>query len=685
MPNVVDKVNFRGTEIEFRDNTKAPISHASTDTGYGPATGTNYGHVKLSDSISDSSSNTSSSTAATPKAVYDSMISAENLDHASGTLSVGHGGLGISNPTSHGVLVGQGTATVSPVGATSTGAFYKDVTNADPKFATLPVSMGGTGVTRVSSGDVLVGNSSNGFSIKSESSLSVSYASTAGGLDASHISGIIGVGNGGTGRDTLTVHGVLVGNGTSGVNSIANGAGALFASSSGVDPEFGTLGVQYGGTGTDSIAANNVVIGNGSNTVSLVPPQSGALFATGTNTTPTFGTLSVAQGGTGRTSLTDGEILIGSGTGGITSVATLPISKGGTNITTNPQMVVNLSSTAAADVFTASPSPGVTGTLPVGNGGTGVDTFTSGYLLVGNGANGISTISASQLTVSSAAYASSAGTASTAASATQLQTARRLQVDLSSSNAPTFNGTDDVLNIGVSNTLGATNGGTGIDNFITSVAPLHISSPASTPDNNGALHLNATTFNQNDFDRVESIMYLQLDSITNTYKSVGGESVASCRYHQKLIDNFPITGAVGRLRTYWCMGFIWVEAFVSYNSSTLSSTYEGSIKTVYIDRRNGYISTDTQPSDSTYTSIQVQYKVTRESGGPFVPHAYILLEDDPNRVDYIPKVRTWSDRCIIFNTNFDTDRDHIPSGNDSQFSYDSSLTARYDPYTSHVE
>lgn len=50
---------------------------------------------------------------------------------------------------------------------------------------------------------------------------------------------------------------------------------------------------------------------------------------------------------------------------------TLAVNKGGTGITSNPSMLVNLSSTSAASVFAASPRPGITGTLAIGNGGTG--------------------------------------------------------------------------------------------------------------------------------------------------------------------------------------------------------------------------------------------------------------------------------------------------------------------------
>lgn len=63
---------------------------------------------------------------------------------------------------------------------------------------------------------------------------------------------------------------------------------------------------------------------------------------------------------------------------------TLPVAKGGTNITSNPSMLINLASTSAASVFAASPRPGVTGVLPGTNGGTGSSTC-----LTNAGANAI--------------------------------------------------------------------------------------------------------------------------------------------------------------------------------------------------------------------------------------------------------------------------------------------------------
>lgn len=56
---------------------------------------------------------------------------------------------------------------------------------------------------------------------------------------------------------------------------------------------------------------------------------------------------------------------------------TLPVARGGTGVTANPSMLVNLASTSAASVFASAPRPGVTGILPVARGGTGASSLSS--------------------------------------------------------------------------------------------------------------------------------------------------------------------------------------------------------------------------------------------------------------------------------------------------------------------
>lgn len=79
---------------------------------------------------------------------------------------------------------------------------------------------------------------------------------------------------------------------------------------------------------------------------------------------------------------------------------TLEIIRGGTGITSNPSMLINLGSTSAASVFATSPRPGVTGTLSITHGGTGTTSrYTEGTLSVYS-----SNISISSKAVRSYAY-----------------------------------------------------------------------------------------------------------------------------------------------------------------------------------------------------------------------------------------------------------------------------------------
>lgn len=59
---------------------------------------------------------------------------------------------------------------------------------------------------------------------------------------------------------------------------------------------------------------------------------------------------------------------------------TLSISRGGTGVTANPSMLVNLASTTAANIFATSPRPGITGTLGTTHGGLGSTAYSSEYI-----------------------------------------------------------------------------------------------------------------------------------------------------------------------------------------------------------------------------------------------------------------------------------------------------------------
>lgn len=83
---VMDGTGAVGTSVKYAredhvhpsDTSKAPTNHASTATTYGTGTGSNYGHVKLSDDTNGTAAAASGGTAATPKAVSDALAAAKS-------------------------------------------------------------------------------------------------------------------------------------------------------------------------------------------------------------------------------------------------------------------------------------------------------------------------------------------------------------------------------------------------------------------------------------------------------------------------------------------------------------------------------------------------------------------------------------------------------------------------------
>lgn len=137
------------------------------------------------------------------------------------------------------------------------------------------------------------------------------------------------------------------------------------------------LKVANGGTGKNSLDSGKALIGNGTNAVTLrsiyTRTESGDLeWTSGTNEyLITKGALAYwngAYGTTGKSNITT----LGTITTGVWNGTAIDVDYGGTGVTSNPSMLVNLASTTADTVFETSPRPGVTGTLGIGNGGTGL-------------------------------------------------------------------------------------------------------------------------------------------------------------------------------------------------------------------------------------------------------------------------------------------------------------------------
>ena len=198
-----------------------------------------------------------------------------------------------------------------------------------------------------------------------------------------------------------TAGGTTYGPGTSGKSLLSNGTSVYWGNPViNVSTITGILPVGNGGTGKSSLTAGYALIGNDTSAVNLRAITN--LTTAGSDITSndyliTANTLVNYKGSTNWTRV--GTISVGTWQG-----TTVGVAYGGTGITSNPSMIVDVGSTTADNVFKASPSPGVTGILAVGNGGTGKSSLTSNATLVGNNTSEVKLIPSA----SGAYYAASA-------------------------------------------------------------------------------------------------------------------------------------------------------------------------------------------------------------------------------------------------------------------------------------
>jgi len=314
-----------------------------------------------------------------------SAITTASLTATGGTITgitdlvVADGGTGVSTLTDGGVLLGSGAGAITATAALADSEFIVGDGSTDPVLesgATLRTSVGvGTGDSPQFTGIELGHATDTTITRASAGDLNLegNIVYRAGGTD-------VPVTDGGTGASSLTNGGVLLGSGTGAVTATDVLAdGEVIVGDGTTDPvlESGaTLRTSIGvGTG-DSPQFTGIELGHATDTT-ITRASGGDLNIEGNIAYRAGGTdVPVTDGGTGVSTLTDGGILLGSGTSAVTAMSVLA----------DGAIVIGDGSTdpVALSAFSSS-----TGTLKVANGGTGAATLTNGGVLLGSGTGAI--------------------------------------------------------------------------------------------------------------------------------------------------------------------------------------------------------------------------------------------------------------------------------------------------------
>ncbi len=233
--------------------------------------------------------------------------------------------------TMSGVAVTGGTINNTPIGGVTPAAgAFTTVSATTP----IPATSGGTGRNALNANSVLIGEGSSAVNFAApgvagtilgsngaaadptfQTKAALGLAASGANSDITQLSGLttaLSVGQGGTGRQTLTNHGVLIGAAAAAITQSAVGTtGQMLLGNTGADPTFGNNPTITGGTIDGAPVGNTTKAAGGFTTVvatgTITPSSTNGIVGTTTNDNANAGSIGeYASSSSTGTSLTSG-------------------------------------------------------------------------------------------------------------------------------------------------------------------------------------------------------------------------------------------------------------------------------------------------------------------------------------------------------------------------------------------